>query len=138
MIELGPGVDVAPEELVYRATSASGPGGQNVNKVATRIELTWNVGASRSLDDVVRARLQEKLASRIDGQGPVRVVASDQRTQKANREAALERLRALVSEALKVKAPRKASKPSRAARQRRLDAKKRRGEIKRQRRNDDH
>ena len=112
-------------ELTYRATRSGGPGGQHVNKTSSRIELLWNVRTSRALDDARRARLLEKLATRIDGEGVLRVVASKERSQKQNRDAAEERLADLVRRALAEQKPRKRTKVPRAAKEARLEEKKR-------------
>ena len=121
-------------ELEFRATRAGGPGGQHVNTSSTRVELLWNVRSSTALDDAQRSRLVERLASRIDGQGNVRVVASDSRSQRQNRERAEERLAALLRDALVVQKKRRPTKPSRASKEERLSEKKKRGERKRNRR----
>ena len=121
-------------ELEFRASRSGGPGGQHVNTSSTRVELLWNVRSSTALDDAQRAILLEKLASRIDGQGMVRVVASDSRSQRQNRERAEERLAALLREALVVRKKRRPTKPSRASKEERLTQKKKRGERKRNRR----
>lgn len=121
-------------ELEFRATRAGGPGGQHVNTSSTRVELLWNVRTSTALDDVQRSQLLERLASRIDGQGNVRVVASDSRSQRQNRERAEERLAALLRDALVVKKKRRPTRPSRASKEERLSEKKKRGERKRDRR----
>src|SRR4051794_2903773 len=89
-------------ELVYRASRAGGAGGQHVNTSSTRIELLWNVRTSQALDESQRARVEAKLASRLDGEGWIRVVSSARRSQMQNREAAEERLVALVQGALLV------------------------------------
>jgi ribosome-associated protein len=120
-------------ELVARASRAGGPGGQHVNTSSTRIELLWNVLRSRALDDAMRDRLRTRLASRLDGDGNVRVVAADRRSQLQNRQAAEERLVELVRKALVVAKPRKKTKPTRASKERRIEEKKRRGETKRRR-----
>lgn len=121
-------------ELTTRATRSGGPGGQHVNTSSTRVEVRWNVTTSAALSDEQRARLLERLAGRLDGEGNVRVVASDSRSQRQNREAAEARLADLVRRSLVVQRVRRATKPSRAERQRRLDAKKRQGEKKARRR----
>lgn len=123
-------------ELVYRASRAGGAGGQHVNTSSTRIELLWNVRDTGALDEPQRARVAGKLASRLDGDGWLRVVSSARRSQGQNREAAEERLLALIRAALVVPKRRKATKPSRGAREARLAEKKKRGDTKRQRRPD--
>jgi ribosome-associated protein len=133
-LEITPTLLLPLAELEYRATRAGGPGGQHVNTSSTRIEVWWDVRSSPSLDDDVRARLLERLAARLDGEGRLRVVASESRSQLRNREAATERLRELVAAALVVRKPRKRTKPSRAAKAARLEAKRRRSAVKRERR----
>ena len=123
-------------ELLFRASRSGGPGGQHVNTSSTRIELVWNPTRSAALDDAQRALVAEKLAGRIDAEGNVRVVASDSRSQRQNRERAEERLAALVRDALTVRKKRRPTKPGRAAKEARLTEKKRRGERKRERRGD--
>ena len=129
-------VRVPRSELLFRATRAGGPGGQHVNTSSTRVELLWNPSRSAALDEAQRALLAEKLAGRTDGEGNVRVVASDSRSQRQNRERAEERLAALVRDALTVRKKRRPTKPGRAAKEARLAEKKRRGERKRERRGD--
>ncbi|MES2178690.1 MAG: alternative ribosome rescue aminoacyl-tRNA hydrolase ArfB [Gemmatimonadota bacterium] len=123
-------------ELMYRASRAGGAGGQHVNTSSTRIELLWNVRTSPSISEDQRALLETKLATRIDGEGWIRVVSSARRSQSQNREAADERLEELVRKALVVQKKRKATKPSRGAKEARLSSKKKRGDTKRQRRGD--
>jgi ribosome-associated protein len=123
-------------ELSYRASRAGGAGGQHVNTSSTRIELLWNVRSTQALDEESRRRVETKLASRIDGEGWLRVVSSARRSQSQNREAAEERLAELVRGALVVQKKRRATKPSRGAKEARLSEKKKRGETKRQRRAD--
>jgi len=125
---------VPEEELEIRATRAGGPGGQHVNKVSTRIEVVWDVAGSASLPPDLKNRLLTRLASKLDTRSRLRVVAADSRSQTRNRDAALERLRALVAEALRPRKPRVLTKPSAAARRRRIDEKRRRAERKRERR----
>jgi ribosome-associated protein len=125
-------------ELDYRATRSGGPGGQHVNTSSTRIEVWWDVAGSPSLTGQQRARLLERLATRLDGEGRLRIVASESRSQLRNREAATERLRELVASALAVAKPRKRTKPSRAAKAARLEAKRRRSATKRERRSPRH
>lgn len=133
-LNITPRLAIPRTELVYRATRAGGPGGQHVNTSSTRIELLWDLEGSRAVDDEQRARLRTRLASRLDSEGMVRVVASDRRSQQQNRQSAEERLVALVKHALHVPKRRKPTKPTRAAKERRLSSKKRHSEKKQQRR----
>ena len=121
------------EELSFRATRSGGPGGQHVNTSATRVEVRWNVTESPSLSDEQRRRLLERLGSRIDARGYLRVVAAERRSQLRNRQAAVERLNSIVSDALKQLKKRKKTRPPRAAAEKRLDGKRRRGNVKRER-----
>ena len=127
-------VVIPRDELVARASRSGGAGGQHVNTSSTRIELVWNVQASRALTDDQRQRVMQKLSSRLDGDGNLRIVASDRRSQRQNRESAEARMADLVREALVVPKKRRPTKPSRAAKQARLDSKRRLSEKKRERR----
>jgi ribosome-associated protein len=129
-------VSIPRTELQYRATRAGGAGGQHVNTSSTRIELLWNVATSQALDEEARARVSAKLASRLDGEGNVRVVSSARRSQVQNREAAEARLAELLRAALAVPRRRKPTRPTRAAKEARLGDKRKRSETKRQRRSD--
>ena len=121
------------DELTFRATRSGGPGGQHVNTSSTRVELRWSVRDSPSLSEEQRSRLTRRLASRLDGDGRIRLVSSGTRSQLQNREEVTERFRALVAKALEIPKPRKRTRPPRAAKERRLADKKRRGELKRMR-----
>lgn len=121
-------------ELEFRASRAGGPGGQHVNKSSTRIELTWNVAASRALTDDQRALLLRKLAARLDASGAIRIVASESRSQTRNRDDAERRLAMLLRRSLLVPKPRRKTRPSRAAVEKRLRTKKKASEKKRERR----
>jgi ribosome-associated protein len=134
MLPLSATTGIPRGELVYRASRAGGAGGQHVNTSSTRIELLWNVRTTAALDADARARVETKLASRLDGEGWLRVVSSARRSQGQNREAAEARLVVLVQDALKVRKKRKATKPSFGAKQSRLAEKKKRADTKRQRR----
>ena len=115
------------DELEWRFSASGGPGGQHVNTANTRAEVRFDIAASPSLGPRQRARLLARL-------GPeVRVVASDERSQLRNRELALERLRSRLAEALRVETPRRPTKPTKAAKERRLEAKRHRSETKRRR-----
>jgi ribosome-associated protein len=129
-------VSIPRHELSTRASRAGGAGGQHVNTSSTRIELLWNVRTSGALDEESRERVLAKLASRIDGEGVLRIVASDRRSQLQNRESAESRLAETVRKALVVPKKRRPTKPTRAAKERRLAEKKRRGDTKSSRRRD--
>ena len=133
-LEITPALLLPLAELDFRATRSGGPGGQHVNTSSTRIEVWWDVRSSPTLTEEQRARLLQGLASRLDRDGRLRVVASASRSQLRNREAATERLRDLVAAALAVRKPRKRTKPSRAAKAARLESKRRRSALKRERR----
>jgi ribosome-associated protein len=129
-----PGISIPRDELQFRATRAGGPGGQNVNKVASRVELLWDFSASSSLDDVLKHRIATKLARRLDAEGRLRIVATEERSQLRNREVAEERLVELLVAALRVPKKRKATKPTAASKERRLRQKRQRSDTKRARR----
>jgi len=123
-----------PEEEVSFATSRSGgPGGQNVNKLETRVALRFDLAGSSSLSEEQKARLRERLATRITKEGILQVTSQRHRTQGANREAAVERFAELLRDNLREEAPRKRTRPSRAAKARRLDAKRRHSQRKKDR-----
>jgi ribosome-associated protein len=127
-------VAIPRAELMARATRAGGPGGQHVNTSSTRIELLWNVRTSAALDEAQRALVAARLATRLDGEGTLRVVASASRSQRQNRESAEERLAELVRGALATPKKRVRTKPPRAAKEARLEAKKRNARKKSERR----
>jgi ribosome-associated protein len=123
-----------PEEEVSFATSRSGgPGGQNVNKLETRVALRFDLAGSSSLSEEQKARLRERLATRITKDGILQVTSQRHRTQGANREAAVERFAELLRDNLREEAPRKKTRPSRAAKARRLDSKRRQSQRKKDR-----
>ena len=125
-LEVTSAVAIPRTELEFRASRAGGAGGQHVNTSSTRIELLWNVRTSLALDEAARERVLAKLSSRIDGEGFIRVVSSARRSQLQNREAAEERLAELVRAAMVVQKRRRATKPSRGAKEARLAEKKKR------------
>ncbi len=133
-LAVSPALMIPGHELLVRASRAGGPGGQHVNMTASRIELVWDVAGSGALSDEQRAQLLAALASRLDGEGRLRVVAQEHRSQLQNREAARARLSAMVAAALRPRKKRKATKPSRASKERRLESKRRRSAVKRDRR----
>ncbi len=124
---------IPDDELTFRATRASGPGGQHVNKASTKIEVLWDVSRSAALSDTQRQRITDKLSNRIDGGGVLRVTASARRSQLRNRMAAVERLNDLVRQAIAKPKPRKRTKVPKRVREERLAEKKRRSETKQQR-----
>ncbi|MFD1860503.1 aminoacyl-tRNA hydrolase [Aeromicrobium camelliae] len=122
------------EELSWRFSRSSGPGGQHVNTADTRAEVLWSLADSAVLDDDEKGRAAERLRSRLTAEGVIAVASSRYRSQHRNREAARVRLEELVTAAVAPVARRKPTRKSRAADQRRLDAKRRRSELKRSRR----
>jgi ribosome-associated protein len=127
-LRIGHGATVPLSEVELRASRSSGPGGQHANVTASRVEAVFDVEASRSLSHEHKRRVMARW-------GPVvRATAQDTRSQARNRELALERLRSRLSAALVVKRPRRATKPTKAARRRRVESKLRRGDLKRTRR----
>lgn len=127
-------VFVPEHELQFKFSRSGGPGGQNVNTRDTKVEVIFDVTATPSLGPRQRERVLRKLQSRLDGEGKLHVVASDERTQGKNRELAVARLRSMLVEALAPDPPRrKPTRPGKAATERRIAAKKARGRLKRQR-----
>jgi len=133
MIVIDATVRVPEEEIRFAASRSSGPGGQHVNKASTRITLFFDVRNSPSLTAEQRRRILQRLATRISGEGILRVASQRHRSREANRRAALERFAELMRGALEEQPPRTATRPSRASREQRLREKKARAEIKRAR-----
>ncbi|HLV25966.1 MAG TPA: alternative ribosome rescue aminoacyl-tRNA hydrolase ArfB [Gemmatimonadales bacterium] len=127
-------VTIPRHELEVRATRAGGPGGQHVNTSSTRVEIVWNPLTSSALNDDERARISERLASRLTADGTLRVVGREFRSQRRNRDAAEERLAELVRAALVIPKARRATRPGRAAREARLADKKHVSDRKKSRR----
>lgn len=127
-------VAIPRSELVVRATRSGGPGGQHVNTSSTRIEITWDVMRTRALTEEERTRVATRLGARLSDEGTVRVVASDSRSQRQNRERAEARLSDLIRRALAVPKARKRTRVPRGAVEARLEEKRRLRDRKRQRR----
>ena len=130
-LRAGP-VTIPADELKIRFTRSSGPGGQNVNKRSTRVEITYPIATSRGLSDRQRILALERLGSRIDARGRIHVVSSSGRTQAENRVLALARLQGLVADAIRPPPrARRATKPSKSAVDKRIKEKKLRADVKR-------
>lgn len=121
---VSPELRIPRDELAFRASKSGGPGGQHVNTSSTRVELLWNVRGSRALTDEQRQLLTAKLATRLDGDGVLRVVASEHRSQTRNRDAAEDRLTRLVRRALLVPRVRRPTRPTVSGVEKRLRSKK--------------
>jgi ribosome-associated protein len=130
-VPVRPGLAIPLAEIELRTSRSSGPGGQHANVTASRVEAVFDVAASGALSDSQKARITARLGPRVTA------AAQDTRSQLRNRELALERLAARLAHALEVRRPRTATRPTKASKRRRLDAKKRRGDIKRDRRKPD-
>lgn len=127
-LPVNPRLTIPGEELVVATSRSGGPGGQHVNTTDSRVTLRWNVRASSALHEEDRARLLEKLAARLTREGEVMVSVSDDRSQLVNRGLARERLAAGVAAALVIPRVRRPTRPSRGSKERRIAAKKRRGD----------
>ena len=124
---------IPEDEVTLRFARSGGPGGQNVNRTATRVELLFDVARSPSLNERQRARIMARLHGYIDREGVLHLFSQATRSQWQNRQDAVERLRLLLAGALHVRPPRRPTRPSAAARERRLQQKRRRGALKRER-----
>ena len=123
-----------PSEVQYRTTRSSGPGGQHVNKTETQVELLFDVAHSPSLSDDQRQRLLSKLKNMIDSEGVLHLTAQSERSQLRNREIVTARFQEVLAAALRVPKKRRPTKPSAASKAKRIESKKRRGQIKQLRR----
>jgi ribosome-associated protein len=130
MLVINDRLSIDESELDWEFARSSGPGGQNVNKVETKVTLRFDVDASRSLRNDQKNRITERLATRITRDGVLRVTSQRHRTREANRHAAIARFIELIDDALTERTARKPTKVSRAAKKRRLENKKRRSQKK--------
>jgi len=128
---VAPGISIDTEELHLTFERSGGPGGQNVNKLATRATLRFNINTSASLADQHKRRLRQRLGKRISQDGILRVVCSTHRTQAANRRAVVRRFQNLLADALHQQPRRRPTTVPRAVRKRRLQQKRQRGQLKR-------
>jgi ribosome-associated protein len=133
VIEITPELSIDESELTFSASRSGGPGGQNVNKVASKVTLEWNVEQSSALTDEQRATIQERLAARINQEGVLKVSSQQTRSQHGNREIAHAKFVDLLRGAFREKPPRKKTRMPKAAKERRLGAKKERSELKKAR-----
>ncbi len=130
MIPITPSIRLDESEISESFIRASGPGGQNVNKVATAVQLRFDVRHSPSLPMAVRQRLEKLAGSRLTGEGVIVIMAQRFRTQEANRRDALDRLVQLIARAAEPPVPRKKTRPTLASKRRRVEGKVRRGSVK--------
>jgi len=130
MIRVTPTISLHESELEERFIRASGPGGQNVNKLSSAVQLRFDVRRSPSLPDEVRARLERLAGRRLTNEGVLVLIAQRHRTQERNRQDALDRLIEMIQRAAVAPIPRRPTKPTRGSRERRLESKKRRSSIK--------
>ena len=131
MVRVTPEVAIPLAELEFRTSRASGPGGQGVNTTDSRVELRFDLAGSPSLPPAAKARALRRLGPRVDSRGVLRVVAQAQRSQLANRRAAVERFAELLAGALATPRARQPTRPTRAAAGRRVETKRRRSATKR-------
>jgi ribosome-associated protein len=129
-IQLQGGVSVPEAELELRAARSSGPGGQSVNTTDSKVELRWDVPASGALTTAQRARVMERLSSRLTTDGVLILFGSEHKSQHRNREAVIARFQSIVGEALTPPKTRRRTRPTRGSKERRLRSKKHRGQIK--------
>lgn len=132
-IAITPNIQLADSDLAFQFIRAGGPGGQNVNKVSSAVQLRFNVHTCPNLPEAVRQRLLQQQAHRLTAEGELIIDARRQRSQEQNRRDAVERLTALIRSAARPPKKRRPTRPSRRSKQRRLDAKTRRSRLKRQR-----
>jgi ribosome-associated protein len=133
LIQITPAISIDEKEIEERFVRASGPGGQNVNKVSSAVQIRFDVRNSPTLPDDVRQRLMRLAGSRLTNEGVIVITAERFRTQERNRADAVERLAGLIRQASEVPKPRRATRPTLASKRERLDSKKRRSAVKQRR-----
>jgi ribosome-associated protein len=131
-------LQIPDSELTFRYSRSSGPGGQNVNKVATKVTLLFDVRSSRSLTQRQRTLLEQRLANRISKNGILHVTSERHRTRAANQKEVVSRFENLLADALRERTERRQTKVPAASRKKRIEAKRRRSEVKRLRSRPDH
>jgi ribosome-associated protein len=132
-IRVGRSLVIPDDEISVTFSPSGGPGGQHANRSSTRAEIVWNVESSRALGPRQRDRVRKNLGRRIDSQGNIRVASDRHRSQLRNREEAADRLSGLIAAALRPPRPRVKTAPTRASKEKRLQAKRKRSELKRNR-----
>lgn len=133
MIEIGDGIAIPEDELRFAVSRSGGPGGQHVNKVSTRVTLMFDLESSPSLSAPQKARIRNRLASRVSREGVLRIVSQASRSRTLNQAAAVERFVELLRAALRREKPRRPTGVPAAEKARRLEAKRRRARVKRDR-----
>lgn len=134
MLVVNDSIEIPDEEFSFEFARSGGPGGQNVNKVASKSTLRWTPSTSPSLPEAVRVRLLAQVASRLTNEGELRITSQRTRDQARNIEDCRERLRDLILRAVTPPKPRRATRPTLASKTRRIEAKSRRSDVKRNRR----
>jgi ribosome-associated protein len=132
-ISINRGLTIPAAELSFRFSTSSGPGGQHANKSETRVTLLFDVAQSPSLTEAQRALIRQRLKSRLDRSGVLQISVQDSRSQHKNRETAVARFQSLLAAALAPRKKRRKTRPSRAANEKRIQAKKQRGQRKQDR-----